>query len=94
MKTRCVSRVSLALTLLGGLALGGLLSPLLSSAQRQGGVGSTTSLGNIPAISDGPGGVWVLHGDRLYVCRLPLVMPSARATEPPTPECGEPRTLR
>lgn len=79
-----------ALALFGGVALGALLGPTLSSAQR--GTG-TTSVGAIPAISDGPGGVWVLHGDRLFVCRLPVVMPSGRAA-PPTPECGEPRALR
>ncbi|MCB9601554.1 MAG: hypothetical protein H6720_14620 [Sandaracinus sp.] len=82
----------LALALLAGVALGALVVPALTAAQRQGGVGA--SVGNIPAISDGPGGVWVLHGDRLYVCRLPLVTPSGRATQPPTPECGEPQTLR
>jgi hypothetical protein len=82
-----------ALALLGGLALGALLGPTLSSAQRQGGVG-TTAVGSIPAISDGPGGVWVLRGDQLYVCRLPVVTPSGRAALPPTPECGEPRALR
>lgn len=84
------SRITVGLTLLAGLALGALLAPQLGVAQRQG----VPALGSIPAISDGPGGVWVLHGDRLYICRLPVVTPSGRAALPPTAECGEPHVLR
>ncbi len=45
------------------------------------------------SLAAGPGGMWVLQGDQLFICREPLIRSAARATEPPTPQCGQPARL-
>jgi len=42
------------------------------------------------AIAQGPGGVWVVHQNRVYVCAI--IDPQV-GTQPPTPTCGKPRSL-
>ena len=50
------------------------------------GAAQTVSSG-YSSISPGPGGVWVLRGNRLYVCELEGIR---EGTRPPTPRCGSP----
>lgn len=45
-------------------------------------------------IYPGPEGVWVLNGNKLYVCRTPPIHARSITAPPPTPECGVPLTLR
>ena len=49
--------------------------------------GSAQSSDHPVAMSQGPGGIWIVRGNRLVVCRLPVVRPAS--TDPPTPECGQ-----
>ncbi len=61
-------------------------SPRLGTAQTAG------FSGNV-AITDGPGGVWVVRGNRVYICDIDPVR-RVNAEQPPTPRCGQPQTLR
>ena len=44
------------------------------------------------AMVGGPSGVWVMSGNKLYICDVNPVR--GASVDPPTPRCGAPLTLR
>jgi len=62
-----------------------LVHPRIGAAQ-------STGAGADASISRGPGGMWIVRGNRIYICDLDPVRPAT--VEPPTPRCGTPLTLR
>lgn len=72
------------LALAVAIALFALVRPPASGAQSRG--------GDI-AMTAGPAGVWIAHGDQLVICRLPLVQNQTITSPPPTPICSTPTRL-
>jgi len=82
MTNRTVLAIALgALAIAVGLLVG---QPLASQAQP----GAAAV-----AIAQGPGGVWIVRGDRVYVCDQSPIISRSSATAPATPQCGTPLTL-
>lgn len=75
--------------MLGVLLAFGMRQP--SDARAQDGEGTAPIGSAAPvAIAPGPGGMWIVYGNRLRVC---VAGNRPAGVEPFTPECGEPLSL-
>ena len=61
-------------------------------AQPRIGTAQTVGTSGDVAITEGPGGVWVVRGNRVYICDFEPVRRVA-PRQPPTPRCGQPFSL-
>ncbi|QQR90579.1 MAG: hypothetical protein IPJ88_02215 [Myxococcales bacterium] len=61
-----------------------LAGALLFSSQSLG-QRARANEGGAAALRDGPGGMWVLQGNKIYVCTSGMI---AQGNSPPAPRCG------